>query len=100
MKEMLYTVNKSPLSANSLNSVLRIAQAGTPILLYEDGVYATMPGARSATVVSAALIDHPIYALDADLEARGIGNVLEGIQVIGFDGFVELVEQHDVAPWL
>jgi tRNA 2-thiouridine synthesizing protein B len=97
---MLYTVNKSPFSAESLNSVLRIAQAGSPVLLYEDGVYAAMPGARSATTMTTALAEHPIYALDADLEARGIDEVLEGIQVIGFDGFVELVEQHDVAPWL
>ena len=97
---MLYTVNKSPFSADSLSSVLRIAQAGSPVLLYEDGVYAAMPGARSAFTVTTALAEHPIYALDADLEARGIEKVLEGIRVIGFDGFVELVEQHDVAPWL
>jgi tRNA 2-thiouridine synthesizing protein B len=97
---MLYTVNKPPLSTNSLDSVLRIAPAGAPILLYEDGVYAVMSGARSAPAVQAAMGDHPVYALDADLEARGIGRVLEGIQVIGYDGFVELVEQHDVAPWL
>ena len=40
------------------------------------------------------------YALDADMEARGVRKAIEGIQVIGFEGFVELVEQHDVAPWL
>ena len=97
---MLYTVNKSPFSTNSLRSVLRIAQAGSPVLLYEDGVYAAMPGARSASTVAEAISEHPIYALDADLEARGIGTVIDGIRVIGFDGFVELVEQHDVAPWL
>jgi tRNA 2-thiouridine synthesizing protein B len=100
MINMLYTVNKSPLSANSLDSALRIAQPGSPVLLYEDGVYAAMPGAQSASIVTQALAEHPIYALDADMEARGIDKVLEGIQVIGFDGFVELVEQHDVAPWL
>ena len=97
---MLYTVNKSPLSADNLDSVLRIAQDGSPILLYEDGVYAVLPGARSADTISTALSKHPIYALDADLEARGVKAVIEGIQVIGFEGFVELVERHDVAPWL
>ena len=97
---MLYTVNKSPHSANSLASVLRVAPAGAPILLYEDGVYATMPGAKSETIVEDAIRAHPIYALDADLEARGIARVIGGIQVVGYDGFVELVEQHDVAPWL
>ena len=97
---MLYTVNKAPLSANNLTSVLRIAQSGSPILLYEDGVYAALPDAGSAVIVQTALSDHPVYALDADLEARGVRTVIDGIQVIGFDGFVELVEQHDVAPWL
>jgi tRNA 2-thiouridine synthesizing protein B len=97
---MLYTVNRSPLSSNSLQSALRIAPAGSPILLYEDGVYAAVPGTSSAPIVSAALANHPIYALAADLEARGIATVLDQIQVVGYDGFVELVEQHDVAPWL
>jgi tRNA 2-thiouridine synthesizing protein B len=97
---MLYIVNKSPLSTNSLDSALRIAPAGAPILLYEDGVYAAMPGAKSETTVTSAMARHPIYTLDADLEARGVRTVIEGIEVIGYDGFVELVEQHDVAPWL
>lgn len=97
---MLYTVNKSPFSTDSLESVLRIASPGAPILLYEDGVYAAMSGAQSAAMVESAMADHPIYALEADLEARGVGKVLTGIQVISYDGFVELVEQHDVAPWL
>ena len=97
---MLYTVNRSPLSASSLQSVLRIAPTGSPILLYEDGVYAAVPGASSAPLVRAALASHVIYALDADLQARGITTVLDRIQVVGYDGFVELVEQHHVAPWL
>jgi len=69
-------------------------------LLYEDGVYAATPGSKSAPIIEAALVDRPIYALDADLEARGVTEVIAGVQVIGYDGFVELVEQHDVAPWL
>ena len=97
---MLYTVNKSPHSTDSFESVLHIAPSGAPILLYEDGVYATMPGAKSASLLESALADHPIYALDADLEARGISETIQGVQVISYDGFVELVEQHDVAPWL
>lgn len=97
---MLYTVNKSPLSTSSLTSVLRIAPQGAPILLYEDGVYGVMPGAKSSSTMQNALAAHPVFALDADLEARGIRAVMDGIQVIGYDGFVELVEQHNVAPWL
>jgi sulfur transfer complex TusBCD TusB component (DsrH family) len=62
---MLYTVNKSPLSTASLASVLRIAPEGAPILLYEDGVYAAVNGAKSTPIIQDALGAHPIYALDA-----------------------------------
>jgi len=97
---MRYTINKSPFSTNNLESALRIAPAGAPILLYEDGVYAAMPETGSSERVQEALANHPIYALEADLEARGLTKVINGLQVINYDGFVELVEQHDVAPWL
>jgi tRNA 2-thiouridine synthesizing protein B len=97
---MLYAINKSPLSSQALQSALRVAPAGSPILLYEDGVYAAMPGAQSEAMVLAALAQHPCYALDADLEARGIEQVIPGIQVIGYDGFVALIEQHNMVPWL
>ncbi len=97
---MLHTINKSPLSSNSLYSALRIAVEGDPLLLLEDGVYAAMPGTITEPAIRAALVTHPLYALAPDLQARGIERVIEGIQVIGYDGFVELVEGHNVVPWL
>jgi len=97
---MLHTVNRSPLSSNSLYSALRIAAPGDPLLLLEDGVYAAMAGAAWEQALQAALVQHPIYALGADLEARGIERLIAGIQVTGYDGFVALVEQHGVVPWL
>jgi tRNA 2-thiouridine synthesizing protein B len=100
MVQMLYMVNKSPPTTNSLDSALRIAPPGDPIMLYEDGVYAAWPGSRGAHLLIAALADRPVYALQADLEARGIQRILDGVQVVDYCGFVELVEQHDVAPWL
>ena len=97
---MLYTVNKSPLMFGNLRSVLRVAPAGEPILLYEDGVYAAAQGTASEELIQQALKRHPVYALQADLEARGLASLVDGIQVIDYDGFVELVEQHHVVPWL
>jgi tRNA 2-thiouridine synthesizing protein B len=97
---MLYTINKSPLMFGNLKSALRVAPADEPILLYEDGVYAAAAGAASADLAQQALAQHPVYALQADLEARGLTSLVEGIQVINYDGFVELVEQHHVIPWL
>jgi len=97
---MLYTVNKSPLTTQNLETCLAIAPEGEPILLYEDGVYGVMDGGRLSTRIKEALERHPIYALEADLEARGIQRIVEGIQVIDYDGFVGLVEEHNVVPWI
>jgi len=97
---MLYMVNKSPLMTHNLETCLTVAPKGAPILLYEDGVYGAMEGTRFSGRLQAALEHHPVYALEADLETRGIQRVIEGVQVIDYDGFVGLVEEHDVAPWL
>jgi len=97
---MLYMVNKSPLMFGNLKSVLGIAPAGEPILLYEDGVYAAVKGAASEDLVRQVLEQRPVYAVRADLEARGLTALIDGIQVVDYDGFVQLVEQHDVVPWL
>ncbi len=63
-------------------------------------MYAARPGARSQGLLETALAAIRVYALGPDLEARGITRVIAGIRVIGYDGFVELVEQHIVVPWL
>jgi len=97
---MLYMVNKSPLMTNNLETCLEIAPASEPILLYEDGVYAAMNGGRFSEKLREAMEQRSIYALDADLEARGIQRILEDVQVIDYDGFVALVEEHDVVPWI
>ena len=97
---MLHTVNNSPLGSPSLQSALRVAAAGDPLLLLEDGVYAARAGTRAEALVKSALASHPVYALGPDLKARGIDRIIEGIQVIDYDGFVQLVEQHSVVPWL
>jgi len=97
---MLYMVNKSPLMTNNLETCLAIAPQGAPILLYEDGVYAAADGGRLVERIAAALARHPIYALEADLEARGIQRLIEGVQVVNYDGFVALVEEHNVVPWI
>jgi tRNA 2-thiouridine synthesizing protein B len=97
---MLFTVNKSPFLHRNLESCLRLASVGAPVLLYEDGVYAAAAGTRLEDLVREALAQHPVYALEADLKARGIERLIQGIRVIGYPGFVELVEQHTVVPWL
>ncbi len=97
---MLYMVNKSPLMFKNLESALRIAPTGAPILLYEDGVYGAVKGTAAEGTIKSALEKHPVYALKPDLDARGLTTLLDGIEKIDYDGFVALVEAHHVAPWL
>ena len=100
---VLHIVNKSPYERNSLDTCLRLARADSSILLIEDGIYAVSKNAAAADKMQAALGKHRIYALEADLQARGIGAdmVLDGISLVDYDGFVELTTEHDrLQSWL
>ena len=91
---------RHPTALRPHDGPFRAVPADDPILLYEDGVYAAVKGAASEELVKQALGQHPVYALQADLEARGLASLVDGIQVVDYDGFVELVERHHVVPWL
>jgi tRNA 2-thiouridine synthesizing protein B len=103
MKTMLHLVNKSPTDRNSLDSCLRLAKAGSSILLLEDGVYAALSKANSAGAVSKRMKELTFYVLGPDVSARGLDDkaLIEGINVVDYDGFVDLVVEHEVAQsWL
>lgn len=97
---MLHTVNKSPFTNGTLESCLRFASAGDSILLLEDGVTAAIKAGSKAGVVEEALKDKKVYAIRADVKARGLGELVDGVEVIGYDGFVDLVEQNMTHAWL
>jgi len=99
---MLHTVNKSPSERNSLDSCLGHAKAGSSVLLFEDGIYAVVKGSAAAGRIQKAS-GVSIYALGPDLKARGIGEdqIIEGVTVVDYGGFVDLVAKHDnVQSWL
>lgn len=99
----LYTVNKSPFERDSLKTCLRMALPGASILLYEDGVYGAVKGTTVTDSVVAAMSDKKIFALGADLKARGFGDdrIIDGITLVDYAGFVDLVESNDkVQAWL
>ncbi|OGG95408.1 MAG: multidrug MFS transporter [Candidatus Lambdaproteobacteria bacterium RIFOXYD2_FULL_50_16] len=97
---MLHIINKSPYCNGSFDMALRFALPGDPVLLIEDGIYAGRAKGCSAEKLANALSQHEFYALIADVEARGVKDLNEAVQVIDYDGFVELVEQHKVNTWL
>ena len=100
---MLHTMNKSPFEKSTLDSCLRFAQQGASILLLEDGVYAAMRGTAAEEKMIAAGNSHKIFVLGPDLKARGLAveNVIEGIEMVDYGGFVDLTVSHDsVQSWL
>jgi len=99
----LHTVNKSPFEKNSLEAAIRFSLAGSCILLIEDAVYGALRGTRVEEMVKAAMADKKVYALQPDLLARAIKDdrIIEGVGVVDYAGFVDLVETNDkVQAWL
>jgi tRNA 2-thiouridine synthesizing protein B len=100
---MLHLINKSPFDRNALDSCLRLATPGSSVLLIEDGVYAAMSNAESAEAVNKRMKDMTFYVLGPDVSARGLDDtpLIDGIKVVDYGGFVDLVVEHDVAQsWL
>jgi tRNA 2-thiouridine synthesizing protein B len=92
---MLHIVNKSHTQTHSLQSCLRLAQSGHALLLTEDAIYAATGAAAAASGVADALKALKIYALQPDVEARGMaGKLIEGVTAVDYAGFVDLVTAH------
>ncbi len=94
---LLHTVNKSPFEKSSLETCLRIAVEGSSVLLIEDGVYGAMNGTALMNTLSGAVNRLNFYVLAPDLKARGLSEdeVMDGINIVDYDGFVDLVVEHD-----
>ncbi len=98
---LLHTVNKSPFESNTFNTCLGLAKQGSTILLIEDGVYAATTGHSVAEKIKNAS-GITFAVLGPDLQARGLESKLaDDIKVIDYDGFVNMVVEHDsVQSWL
>jgi tRNA 2-thiouridine synthesizing protein B len=79
-----------------------MATKGSALLLIEDAVYAATKGSVAAVKVQSAMVDVQIYALGPDLDARGMSaRVLDGVKVVDYGGFVDLVTEHNSCQsWL
>ncbi len=99
----LHTVNKSPFEKNSLERAIQFSLAGSSILLIEDGVYGATKGTAAEEMIKGAMGDKKVYALKSDLMARAIKDdrVIDGIEIVDYAGFVDLVEATEkVQAWL
>ena len=96
---MLHLVNKSPYDGSNLNTATSIMKSGDTLLLIEDGVYGAVKAGKAASLLEG----HTVSVLGPDLAARGIGEdkLADGINVIDYAGFVDMVEANDkVQSWL
>ncbi|WP_130471666.1 sulfurtransferase complex subunit TusB [Candidatus Magnetaquicoccus inordinatus] len=97
---MLHTVNKSPFQNTTLSDCCRYVQSGDVLLLLEDGVFAAQAGTSQSALLEEVMQQVTVYALSADLKARAIKELVAGVKVTDYAGFVELIEQHKVHSWL
>jgi tRNA 2-thiouridine synthesizing protein B len=96
---MLHLVNKSPFDGCSLNTASTIMKGDDILLLIEDGVYGAIKNSKAATLIEG----RNVSVLGPDLAARGIGEdkLINGVNIIDYAGFVDLVEANDkVQSWL
>jgi tRNA 2-thiouridine synthesizing protein B len=99
---MLHIVNKSPFERPALDACLRLAQAGSAILLIEDGVYAATGVPEIVERFARAPAGVKVFALSPDIEARGLQErIRPGVERVDHAGFVDLVTQYPaVQSWL
>lgn len=99
---MLHIVNKSPFQTRTLDTCLCTAQPGHALLLIEDGIYAATVGSATEERIRASLATLKVYALQPDMDARGVtGRLIEGVALVDYGGFVDLAAQYSTShSWL
>lgn len=99
---MLHILRHSPHAESSFASCLRTISPGQSLLLIEDSVYSLLPGTSSRNALDSLPDTLNLYALDVDLEARGLvpGDVPARTTIIDYARMVELTIQHTkVVSW-
>ena len=99
---MLHILRHSPHIESRFASCLRAISSGQSLLLMEDAVYSLLPGstARNALEYQPGAIG--VYALDADLNARGVAldDLPSQVRIINYPMMVELCIEHaKVVSW-
>lgn len=99
---MLHIVNKSSFQTSTLDTCLRMAQPGHALLLIEDGIYAATTGSAAEAKVRAACATLKVYALQPDMDARGVtSRLIDGVTLVDYAGFVDLTLAHHTSnSWL
>ena len=95
----LHVISHSPFGDDRLASCLRLLGAEDAILLCGDAVYALRAGTAPQQLLQAAQLQHRLFALAEDVQARAIDSTLAA--TVDYPAFVELSLRFDkVNSWL
>jgi tRNA 2-thiouridine synthesizing protein B len=93
---MLYIIKRSPFQNIDLERIALIAQEGAHIMLIQDAVLTA-----ADSEVNRRMLDRfkangvSVHALREDLSARGVKRTLDGVDVVDYGGWIDLVEAHN-----
>lgn len=93
---ILHKLSISPFSHLALEHCMLRMHSSDGLLLTQDSVYAVM----DKTLISKLSELESVYVLQEDAQARGVQVASDKIQLISYNGFVELSLQFDkVISW-
>lgn len=96
----LHIVRRSPHMARDLERALEVARPGSHVLLVQDAVLAAAEGGASTALLERAMRGGvAVHALKEDLASRAVARVARGVDVVDYDGWVDLVEAHQPVAW-
>ncbi len=94
---ILHIINQSPYQSSNLATCRKVIAKNDSLLLIEDGVIAGLLNTIYTDQMRELLTTHKVFALKADIEARGFTNrIITDINTIDYAGFVDLVIEHSL----
>lgn len=99
---MLHILRHSPHSESRFASCLRAINPGQGLLLIEEAVYGLLPHTTARNTLEYLPSAVHIYALGADLQARGLAldDLPSRVTIINYPMMVDLCQEHNkVVSW-
>ncbi|MFR0690733.1 sulfurtransferase complex subunit TusB [Enterobacterales bacterium AE_CKDN230030158-1A_HGKHYDSX7] len=97
----LHLLSHSPFTDSRLDSCLLLMSPDDGVLLTGDAVYALRAGSRPAQALEQLPAGNALFALQEDLQARGLEAVPSRVDAVDYTGFVDLCTRFDkVNAWL
>lgn len=91
----LFTISESWYAKPALYEQLAFASQGDALLLLQDGVLAMQsPVSLASFLAKCDRVGIAVFALAEDVKIRGIDNQYPSINLVDYDGFVELAVTH------